>query len=133
MSDVSRERLNYLNGAEVSFEDLNTIFEQFADLDNEQKDLPDMALFLIAENNKGDVQKSQAVMCRFYALAQIVRDNKAPGWTLPVPKEGYTLTRHELIHAAAVFPLSEVNGDVGFELDAFLAKALELAKSEGTA
>src|SRR3974390_1024243 len=131
MSQILPERLEYLNSVEVSFEELNGIFEQAADLDEQQRNIPDVALFLIAEKNKGDVRKSQAVMSRFYALGQIVKDERAPGWTVPVPKEGYTLTRHELIHAAAVFPLSDIDGDVGFEPEGFLAKALELAKSEG--
>ena len=133
MSDVSPGLLDRLNSVEVTFEDLNTIFEQYAELDEEGRDLPDMAFYLIAENNKGDIQKGQAVSFRVRALGEIIQQKKAPGWTRPGIEEGCTLTKHELIHAAAVFPLSEVNGDVGFELQGFLAKALELADVEGNA
>jgi hypothetical protein len=43
------------------------------------------------------------------------------------------LTKNELIKSAVTFPLSEVNGDIGFEINGFLTKALEFAEAEGRA
>ena len=46
-------------------------------------------------------------------------------------KSGAVLTKRELIEPAATYPLSEIDGDIGFEIHGFLLKALEFAEAEG--
>ena len=90
-------------------------------------------IYVVASMYQGKPKKAQAVYFRISALAEIVEKQQAPGWTLPKTTEGWVPTREELLRAAAVFPLSEVDGDIGFDLEGFLAKALELADVEGNA
>lgn len=132
MSDITKEMLDYLNEVKVNFEDLEIIFDQVDRLDVEGRTTPDIALFLIAQNNKGNVPKAHAVLSRIDALLEVLKNQKAPGWTMPLTKEGWIPTRDELIKAAAVCPLCQVNDKVGFDIETLVQTALELAEPEGS-
>jgi hypothetical protein len=65
------------------------------------------------------------------ALGKIINKQAAPGWALPL-KDGRVLAHEALIKTAAVGPLLNDDDGFSFELEGFLAKALELADAEGT-
>jgi hypothetical protein len=68
------------------------------------------------------------------ALAKIVRDGGAPGWTLPNrAADGGVFAQDALFAAAAVQPLVEGDEQLEFEPHAFLAKVLELSTPEASA
>jgi formylmethanofuran dehydrogenase subunit D len=77
-------------------------------------------------------ERAQAIYFRMVALANIITRKGAHGWTMPSHKSGAVLTKSELIETAATYPLSVIDGRVGFEVNGFLSKALESAEAEGT-
>jgi len=128
----NRETAEMLNAVPVTKEELERVITEAEKLHAVGTDEDGGGMYLIARLFKEQPQKAEAIYFRMMALANIIEKQSAPGWTLPSTKDGAVFTKQELIDATAVFPLSVVDGDVGFELKGFLSKALELAEVEGT-
>jgi len=124
--------IDKLNSIVVAKEEVELVVTEAEKLHAEGGDVDDGGMYLIARLFKHDPDKVSAICFRMAALAKIITKQAAPGWTLGKDKEGGVLTHQALLEAAAVFPLSMIDGDVGFELEGFLAKALELVEAKGT-
>lgn len=74
-----------------------------------------------------DPSKVKAIMFRLEALANLLVDEGAPGWTLSL-SNGAVLTQEPVFAAAAVQPSIEQGGNVVFDRESFLDKVLELAE-----
>jgi len=124
--------IDRLNSVKVAKDELDLVVTENEKLHAEGGDVDGSGMYLIARLFKHDPDKASAIYYRMAALAEIIANQAAPGWTLSKDKEGGVLTHQALLDAATVFPLSMIDGDVGFELEGFLAKALELAEAKGT-
>jgi hypothetical protein len=82
---------------------------------------------LLAPRVEQEPDKAVAIYSRLYALSKVVGKQ---AWTLKA-QNGAVPTHRALIDAAAVFPLSKIDGDVAFDPEGLLAKALELADIDG--
>jgi len=120
----NRETAEMLNAVPVTKEELERVITEAEKLHAEGTDEDGGGMYLIARLFKEQPQKAEAIYFRMMALANIIEKQSAPGWTLPSTKDGAVFTKQELIDATAVFPLSVVDGDIGFELKGFLSKAL---------
>jgi hypothetical protein len=89
-----------------------------------------VAVSLIAEISKGNQKKSQALFYRMQALARLISDEGAPGWTMPKAPDGSMLTKAAVFSAAARHPLVFRDGDFAFDRTSFLDRVLELADPE---
>ena len=132
MTKDNSKMIERLNSVIVTSEELSKVLDEADKLHRNGNDVPGGGLYLIASMFKGQPLRAQAIYFRMESLAKIIEDKSALGWTLGKDENGAVLTRQEFIDVAAVFPLSEVDGDIGFEKSGFLSKALELAESEGT-
>ncbi len=132
MTKDHSKMLARLNSIVVTSEELSKVLDEADKLHKSGNDEAGGGLYLIASMFKGQPLRAQAIYIRMESLAKIIESKSAPGWTLGKNENGLVLTRQELIDVAAVFPLSEVDEDIGFEKNGFLSKALELAESEGT-
>ena len=74
--------------------------------------------------------RAQAIYFRMLAFGVIQRTG-CPRLDSREDGKGAVLTHQALIDAAAVYPLSMMMAILRFELEGFLAKALELAEAEG--
>jgi hypothetical protein len=78
-------------------------------------------------------EKAKAILARLDALSVMVASNELDSW-LPSDeiKVMPAIAHKALVTAAAVHPLSIINGDITFEKESFLRKILEIAESEGS-
>jgi len=123
-------------------EDLNSVIvtvEELAELVHELDEEHDRGtaeegdgIYFIVSKFADQPKRAQAIYFRMAALAKIVQGKSAHGWTMPSHKPGAVLTKRELLETAATYPLSVIDGHVGFELNGFLVKALEFVKVEGS-
>jgi len=120
-----------LNSINVTKKDLARVLTESDKRHDEGTVKDGDALFIIVSLFSKQPEKAKAIFHRLAALAKIVDKKDASGFTLPSKKNGAVLTKQELVEAAAIFPLSEIDGEICFELDGFLSKALELAEVEG--
>jgi hypothetical protein len=120
-----------LNSVVVTKEDLARVLIESDKRHNEGSAEDGDAIYIIVSLFSKQPEKVQAIFHRLAALAKIVDKKDARGFTLLSKKNGAVLTKQELVEAAAVFPLSENDGVIYFELEGFLLKALELAEVEG--
>jgi len=125
--------LKSVNSVPVSFDDLWEICEEANALHESGERDFEALMFLIARHYKGEPVKAGAVLLRMQALARLVGDEGAPGWTLPKQADGSVATQEAVFAAAAVQPLVEIGNNARFEREPFLAKVLELAETEGRA
>jgi len=132
MTKDNSKMIERLNSVVVTSEELSKVLDEADKLHKSGNDEPGGGLYLIASMFKGQPLRAQAIYFRMESLAKIIGNKSVPGWTLEKDENGAVVTRQELIDVSAVFPLSEVDGDIGFEENGFLSKALELAESEGT-
>jgi hypothetical protein len=121
-----------LNSVTVTKEELKLVIAESEKLRAQGMDAEEAAINVIGRLfEEEQLDKVMAIYSRLYALSKIISKQAAPGWTLGKGKDGFVLTHKALIDAAAIFPLSRINGDISFELEGLLAKALELAEAEG--
>ncbi len=126
--------LDSVNNIVVLFDDLWRVAEESEQLHKYGKrDDLEALMFMIARLFKGEPQKAGAVLLRMQALARLLEEEGAPGWTLPKQPDGAIPTQEWVFAAAAVQPLIEINNDAQFEREPFLDKVLKLAESEGNA
>ena len=132
MSDSLKVALKSINEVVVSPDDLAEVIDEINRRhENNEYEAGD-AIYICAIKFSGQHQKSMAVHSRLSALAKIVDSDEAPGWTKPPKPDGCIWTRGELLEVAASYPVSEIDGDFAFEVDGFLAKALQLIEVEGS-
>ena len=117
----------------MTFDDLWRVAEEATLLHETGERNFEALMFMIARLYKGEPRKAGAVLLRMQALARLIDEEGAPGWTLPKQADGSIPTQEWVFAAAAVQPLVEVDNDARFEKQAFLAKVLELAEAEGNA
>lgn len=124
--------LEEINSVVVSAEELRSIFTEYEEWVEEGKTGPDAGLFLIAFRYKGDWKRAFAVTVRIGALLRLVESKKGKGWTLPKLSNGAIPTKHEVLVAAAIQPLSKAGNDFLFEQSSFFSRVLELSETEGS-
>jgi hypothetical protein len=90
------------------------------------------SMFLVARLFRGQPAKAQAVYFRMEALARLLQERGAPGWTLPKLEDGAIPIQKAVFLAAAVEPLTKVRDDIGFEYKPFLQRVLAEADIEGS-
>ena len=77
--------------------------------------------------------KAKAILARLEALSIMMEKDELRSWLLSDEIKVMPAIAHKaLVSAAAVHPLSIINGDITFEKESFLQKILELAESEGS-
>ncbi len=133
MENENSRMLEKLNSVIVTGEELHQVLDESDKLHDDGLAENGDGIYLIVRLFSGQPERAQAIYFRMTALAKIIENQKAPGWVLPSYKDGAVLANYELIETAATFPLSEIDGDIGFEISGFLSKALELAEAEGSA
>ena len=132
MIDENSRLVDRLNSVVVTVEELTEVLNE-SDKRHEAGTAEDGdGMYLIVSMFANQPERAQAIYFRMEALAKIIEKKDAPGWTMPSHKSGAVLTKRELFEAAATYPLSEIDGDIGFEIHGFLSKALEVAEAEGT-
>ena len=72
-------------------------------------------------------EKATAIFFRMSALARLVETQNMQGWAMATVEPGQAFARPELLKAAAIYPLSVVDDEIGFDCEGLLAKALELS------
>jgi hypothetical protein len=77
--------------------------------------------------------KAEAILARLKALSAMIRNGELDSWLLGdtsgVPP---AIANKAIVSAAAVHPLTVVDGDIVFEKESFLRMILELAEPEGS-
>lgn len=132
MSRSPKGILKSLNEVVVTPDDLTDVIEEL-NLRHEKGEYEQGdSLIITAIKFSGQPNKGMAVHTRMTALAKIIDGDSAPGWTKPPNQDGAVWTKGELIEVAASYPLSEIDGDFGFEVNGFLAEALRLIEVEGS-
>ena len=125
--------LETVNRVPISFEDLWQVTDEANKLHASGERDFEALMFLIARVYKGEPQKAGAVLLRMQALARLLEDEGAPGWTLPKQPDGAIPAQEAVFAAAAVQRLVEIDNDARFDRGPFLDKVFELAESEGRA
>jgi len=77
--------------------------------------------------------KAKAILCRLQALSQMIENRDLNNWLF---SDGIcvmpSIANKALVSAAAVHPLSVIDGGIKFEKESFLARILELVETEGS-
>lgn len=133
MTDENPRLIEKLNSVVVTVDELTEILNELDQRHDGGTAKDGDGMYLIVSMFADQPERAEAIYFRMKALAKIIEKRDAPGWTMPSHKSGALLTKRELIKAAATYPLSEIDGDIGFEIHGFLSKALEFAEAEGEA
>lgn len=90
---------------------------------------------VVAELFSAEPNKALAVNFRIQALSQLADRPEMRAWTLPRDEaEGAgTPARAVIFAAAAIHPLADIDGEIGFEAADFFARVLSLATDAGEA
>lgn len=118
--------MSQVNETPILKDDILSVIQEVGDSAPEDRDM-ESHLFAAIRLYSGDPDKVTAIMFRLEALAHLLVDEDAPGWTVSLPN-GAVLTQEPVFAAAAVQPLIEQDGNVAFDRELFLAKVLELAE-----
>jgi hypothetical protein len=77
-------------------------------------------------------EKAKAVVFRLQALGVMIENDQLKSWIrMDGARAVPTIMQKALVSAAAVHPLSLIDGDILFEKESFLRRVLELAESVG--
>ena len=128
--------MNYfekINNVTISVEDLWFVQEVVTEIREEEDIDLTTLLFVVADLYKDDPIKAGALMFRMIALARLVIEEGAPGWTLPAQPDGTILAQKCVFAAAALEPILEEGKQLKFDKQSFLAKVLELSEVKGNA
>jgi hypothetical protein len=120
--------MRQVNATPVSQEELLSVIREVRESGPESRDMTGHALIAVRLYSD-DPDKVKAIMFRLEALARLLSEQEAPGWTLSIPN-GAVLIQEPVFASAAVQPLVEQDGEVAFEREAFLEKVLDLADLE---
>lgn len=98
----------------------------------DDEDHSTVGIFLAGQQAKGDYRKAVALWARMSALASIIKDEGAHGWTFPNGKgDGGVFLREPVFAAAAVHPVIwEKGSEARFDRASFLDRVLALAEPE---
>ena len=134
---MPRDLLAEVNALEIAKEELWEIASDLSASDRESPDAEpcfEAGFTTIARRTKKRRRRRAfAIWSRMEALARLVEDEGAPGWTLPQMPDGSILTHRAVFNAAAVHPLVERDGEWVFDRTSFLDRVLELAEPKATA
>jgi hypothetical protein len=124
----SEKLIENLNRTVVTAAEMLELAEAVGALEPEQRTFEGHA-FAASRLHEGNHQKVSALMFRMEATARLLfKAGGAPGWAFPAQPDGSMLTHEAVFAAAAAQPLVLIGGQPGFEREAFLQKALELAR-----
>jgi hypothetical protein len=77
--------------------------------------------------------KANAILARLEALSIMMKNDELKSWLLSDEISVMPAIAHKaLVSAAAVHPLSIINGDITFEKESFLRKILEVSETLGS-
>jgi hypothetical protein len=136
MSD--QELLDRINAVQVSTQDL---LDLAAACETHRREHPNRedegmaGLYIAARCASNDPSKALAFWSRMNALATLLREHGAPGWTLPNrAADGALFAQEALLAAAAVHPLVQMSDNEWvFDRAGFLDRVLALSNVEGRA
>jgi hypothetical protein len=133
MSDKSSDPsalkiLDEINNTPISKKDIIKVVQGISELEPEERDFTGHTLVGI-RLFAGEPEKVKSIMFRLEALARLMEQAEATGWSVSLPN-GAELTQEPMFAAAAVHPLILVDGQFSFDCDSFLEKVLELADLE---
>lgn len=131
MDAGSRRLMARINKVEVAVDDFLEIVEKTGEIPEEDRCYETFVITVCECGHHGDML--QAIMFRLQALARTIGDDLIRGWTLEKQDDGNVPTSRYLFMAAAAEPMIDVNGDVGFDREFLLQRALKLAEAEGEA
>ena len=86
--------------------------------------------YTLARMFSGEPDKAGAIMFRMLALAQLLDEEAALEWILLKHPDGSLAAKKPLFAAAAVQPLIEKDGGIGFDTMTFLDEVADFAKHE---
>ena len=77
-------------------------------------------------------EKAKAIIYRFHALSMMIENDELKNWLMADGGSVMPAIAHKaLVSAAAIHPLSVINGEIAFEKESFLRRVLESAEYEG--
>lgn len=77
-------------------------------------------------------EKAKAIIYRFQALSMMIENDELKNWLMADGGSVMPAIAHKaLVSAAAIHPLSVINGEIAFEKESFLRRVLESADYEG--
>ena len=117
------------NRVQVSKADLLEFIKEYHTLPAEDRDYDGRVITAIRLHS-GNPDKAGAIMHRAEALAYLVAEEGAPGWTLPPQPDGAVFTEDVVFAAAVAEPLVLIGGRVRFNRQRFLERVLTLAQAE---
>jgi hypothetical protein len=124
-NDATKMMMSRVNATPISTDELTSVVQEVGQSEPEDRDWHGHTLAAI-RLYPNDPDKVKAIIFRLEALARLLVNEGAPGWTLSLP-DGSDLTQEAVFAAAAVQPLIEQQGEVAFDRETFLEKVLELA------
>ena len=86
--------------------------------------------YTLARMYSGEPDKAGAIMFRMLALAQLLDEESVSEWILPKCPDGSLAAEKPLLAVAAVQPLVEKGGAIGFDTMSFLEKLAEYSRHE---
>ena len=133
MSDDA-ELLGRINGVEVSTNDLLGLAaacDEYRRHNPERDDEGMAGMFIAAQRASHNPAKAFALWSRMSALAKLLTEQGAHGWTFPTGKnDGGLFAQEAVFAAAAVHPMMQFGNEWVFDRATFLDRVLELADAE---
>ncbi len=123
-----RRFLKRVNAVAVTKDEVLELARESGDLRPEHRDFEGLTITAI-RLHPGNVEKVNALMYRFEALARLVESPVMRGWTYPTTPDGATWTSEPVFAATAVQPVILIDGKPSFEPESFSQKVLELAEA----
>jgi hypothetical protein len=88
---------------------------------------------VVAQLYSGKPDKAVAISFRMYALADLIKDEVVPGWTIRHPDDDSYFAEESDIAAAAVHLLIRKNKQLRFDRQTFLDRVFRMAKPQARA
>ena len=122
--------LDLVNNAEITADDLLAVNGATETLPKTSRGF-EGGMFAVGKICKGDFKKASAIFFKMRALSLLLESEEGiPGWTLPRLPDGSIPAEEAVFAAAATQPLIEVEDELVFERETFMARVLELAEIE---
>lgn len=117
-----------LNAIEISEDELSVVLSASKALHRDDPEAAGDRLDLPVRGRMPlEANKVAAIFFRMSALARLIDTHQTDVWATAADEEGASYARQELLQAAAMYPLSIIDDEIGFDREGLLAKALELA------
>jgi hypothetical protein len=133
MSD-DEELLGRINAVQVSTDDLLDLAAACDEYRQQHPDREDegmAGMYIAAQQASRNPAKAFALWSRMSALAKLLTEQGAHGWTFPNGKgDGGIFAQEAVFAAAAVHPLVQEGNEWVFDRATFLDRVLELAEAD---